>query len=157
MIIPNCYALPLQQPMNRGGGGGGGRRGRQPPRSSGDVSDGQRGSASPHQEASAVSGAVADEKKASDESISASTMGRRRGGVGGGSGPGPVGPQRGGGTRQRNRGGQRGGNRAGSGSHAGTAVPADQSADEHNGLGATANGFVVHFATSKAPSHYPQS
>ncbi|VDK22157.1 unnamed protein product [Taenia asiatica] len=125
-----------QQPMNRGGG----RRGRQPPRSSGDVSDGQRGSASPHQEASAAASAVADDKRASEELMSASTMGRRRGGVGGGSGPGPAGPQRSGGARQRTRGGQRGGNRAGSGSHVGTAVPVDQSADEHNGVAATANG-----------------
>ncbi|EUB61205.1 Fragile X mental retardation syndrome-related protein [Echinococcus granulosus] len=130
-----------QQTMNRGAGGGGGRRaGRQPPRSSGDVSDGQRGSASPHQEGSAAVGVVIDEKKAPDESSSASTMGRRRGGVGGGSGPGPAGAQRGGGARQRNRVGPRGGNRAGSGSLAGTAVHAEQSADEHNGVAATANG-----------------
>ncbi|CDS37951.1 fragile X mental retardation syndrome [Echinococcus multilocularis] len=123
-----------QQTMNRGAGGGGGRRaGRQPPRSSGDVSDGQRGSASPHQEASAAVGVIIDEKKAPDES-SASTMGRRR------SGPGPAGAQRGGGARHRNRVGPRGGNRAGSGSLAGTAVHAEQSVDEHNGVAATANG-----------------
>ncbi|VDM21203.1 unnamed protein product [Hydatigera taeniaeformis] len=132
----------MQQPVNRGGGGGGGGRrpGRQPPRSSGDVSDCQRGSASPHQEAPAVAGGVADEKKVLEESGSVSTMGRRRGGVGGGSGPGPANIQRGAGARQRNRGAQRGGNRAGSGSHTGTAVPSDQLADEQNGVTANANG-----------------
>ncbi|KAL5104743.1 hypothetical protein TcWFU_008083 [Taenia crassiceps] len=127
-----------QQPMSRGGGGG--RRGRQPPRSSGDVSDVQRGSASPHQEASAAPGVVADEKRAPEESMAASTMGRRRGGVGGGSGSGPAGLQRGAGSRQRTRGVQRGGSHAGSSGHAGAAVPTEQRADDHNGIAATANG-----------------